>query len=181
MKPAHHTLRRLAGFLALLTGTAAMATAEPVDAAEMTSQGRSELAFQGSYLMIDPDGARSSDIITGQVDYSYFFIDRLALRPQYQLARFSQGPLTLTSHYLGLGLDYHIPRDNFAFYFGGAPNVLFYSNGDSESEVLVEVRGGIKHYLSERIALNTQISYSFGSDFNLMRASLGLAFLFGGG
>ncbi len=179
MKHSRKSLLRLSGILVFLIGTVSTAHSA-VLASDMTARGNSEMAFHGSYMMIDPDGASSADVVSGHFDYSFFMVDNFAIRPQYQLIRFSQGPVSLTSHYLGLGLDYHIPNDNFAFFFGGAPNFLIFSNGDSETEVLVEIRGGIKHYLSERMALNTQLSYSFGSDFNLMRLSLGLSFLFGG-
>lgn len=154
-------------------------TAPNDDAPEFTAKGRSELGFQGSYLIIDPDGEESVDFLSGNLDYSYFIVDNWALRPQYQLIRHSNDT-SLTAHILGLGVDFHIPHENLAFFVGAAPNVGFVSNGDSDTELFVEVRGGIKHYLSRKLALNTQLSYSWGSDYSVTRVSLGLAVLFGG-
>ncbi len=165
-----------------MTLTAALlvaAATAPNAGADFTSQGRGELGFQASYLLIDPDGTESVDILSGNLDFSYFFIDNWALTPQYQVVRFSNGTST-TGHFLGLGVDFHIPHENIAFYFGGAPKVGFVSNGDSDTEFFAEVRGGIKHYLSQTLALNTQLSYSYGSNYSLTRASIGLSVLFGG-
>ncbi len=147
-----------------------------------TAKGRSELGFHGSYSILDPDGQSSVDVLSAHLDYSYFIFDNWALRPQYQAIRYDNAT-SLTAHVLGVGLDFHIPHDNIAFYVGAAPNIGFVSDDDSDTdtEFLMEFRGGIKHYLSERLALNTQISYSFGSDYALTRATIGLAVLFGGG
>ncbi len=146
-----------------------------------TAKGRSELGFHASYSILDPDGQSSVDILSGHLDFSYFILDNWALRPQYQVIRYDNGT-SLTAHVLGLGVDFHIPHENIAFYFGGAPSVGFVSadDSDSDTEFLMELRGGIKHYLSQRLALNTQISYSFGSDYSLTRATMGLSVLFGG-
>ena len=146
-----------------------------------TAQGRSELGFHGSYSILDPDGGSSVDVLSGHLDFTYFILDNWALRPQYQVFRYDNAT-SLTAHVIGVGVDFHIPHENIAFYVGAAPNVGFVSTDDSDTdtEFLMELRGGIKHYLSQRLALNTQISYSFGSDYALTRATFGLSVLFGG-
>ena len=166
----------------ITTVFAAFAMMAAVTAAQaQVSAGKHELAFSGSYSSLDAGGF-DIDMLAITGTYGYFVSDPLQLSVNVAWLDLDVAGSDLTARSIGVGADFHFATTTALVpYVGAGLNWVDADFGfGSDDDWSWQVRGGLKQFVANNVALKYEVSYTSYDELDLdgFTVSVGLSFFF---
>lgn len=156
------------------------ALAAPLVSYGAVQKGLKEVGIEGAFTYSDYNGGHSTDTyVAGTL--GYFVTDAIEVIGGISLNYFDDEFGSGHSIMLGAGVDYHFnTQSNFVPYVGASIFWGEYDYGTTFDDFAGEVRGGIKQFLTDNVALKYQVFYRAydKADSEDLGVGLGLSYFF---